>query len=178
MAKDYRWALMKSGEGETINGTTIKIRSDQLGGDFSVMEADIAPHQLLTPHTHLHEDQGVYVIEGELEFEVGGEGGTRFTARAGDYVVKPRGVSHCFWNTTDQTARYIELSGRANFEAFVYETKESTAKASLLAKQKHGVTFHSERIPKLLKEHGLTSVAGTEMPWEGAGPPPWHKAKG
>ena len=98
MSEDYSWALIEKGTGEVINGSQIKIRAQQLGGAFSVMQADIAPHQLLAPHTHLHEDQAVFVISGSLEFEVGGEGGTRFTANPGDYVIKPRHVMHCFWN--------------------------------------------------------------------------------
>ena len=175
MSNDYRWALVGKDDGQLINGTRVKIRAEQLGGDFSVMQAEIAPYQLLTPHTHTHEDQAVYVISGELEFEVGGEGGTRFTAVAGDYVIKPRQVSHCFWNKTNTTAVYIELSGRPNFEDYVVATDEDTMKASVTAKQRYGMTFHSERIPALLKANGLTSVAGLEMPWEGAAPPPWHR---
>lgn len=171
MSNDYAWALIGSDQGESIGSMSIKVRSEQLGGDFSVMQAVVEPHQLLAPHTHTHEDQAVFVIDGELEFEVGGEGGTRFTAKTGDYVIKPRGVMHCFWNKTDRTTRYIELSGRAGFEGFVYSTKDGAVKASIAAEKDYGVTFHSKRIPKLLAQHRLTSVAGMGMPWEGASPP-------
>ncbi|KIG12264.1 hypothetical protein DB30_01740 [Enhygromyxa salina] len=128
-------------------------------------------HQLLAPHTHTHEDQAVFVIEGELEFEVGGAGGTRFTAKQGAYVAKPRNVQHCFWNETDQPCHYIELSGGAGFENFVDSTREQTMKASMNAKRDFGLTFHQDRIPGLLRAHRLTSVVGMEMPWEGAALP-------
>ena len=171
MAKDYSDLLVSGGAGDVIGTMTIKARSTQLGGDFSVMQAKIEPHQLLAPHTHENEDQLVFIIEGELEFEVGGEGGTRFTARTGDYVIKPRKVSHGFWNTTDKTVLYIELSGRNGFENFVDSTAEGALKAALEAPSRYGVTFHHDRIPSLMRENHLTSVAGMEMPWEGKLPP-------
>ena len=175
MSEDYSWALIGPTDGEQIHTMQIKVRSDQLGGDFSVMQATIAPYQLLVPHTHTHEDQAVFVIDGELEFEVGGPGGTRFTAKKGAYVIKPRGVSHGFWNRTDKVAHYIELSGRDGFEGFVYSTKEGALMAAKEAEDKFSVTFHYDRVPGLMKEHGLTSVAGMGMPTEGMAPPPWHK---
>lgn len=175
MSEDYSWTLVAPGEGEQIHSMSIKVRAEQLGGDFSVMQATVAAHQLLVPHTHTHEDQAVFVIDGELEFEVGGEGGTRFTAKKGAYVVKPRGVSHGFWNRTDEPCHYIELSGREGFEQFVYSTADGALRAATQAEKKYSVKFHYDRIPGLMKKHGLTSVAGMNMPTEGMGPPPWHK---
>ena len=156
-----RVLLVKPGEGEDIDGTIIKVRAALLGDDFSIMEAAIEPKQLLAPHMHEREDQAVFVITGELEFEVGGEDGIRFTAPAGSYVVKPRGVAHTFWNLKAETARYIELSGRANFEDFVEDSEDTPALwTTIKARPKYGITFFPHRIPKLMKDHGLTSVVG------------------
>lgn len=49
------------------------------------------------PHRHVHtrEDEAVYVIEGEMTFEVGD---TRFTAGSGTLVWLPREVPHTFAN--------------------------------------------------------------------------------
>lgn len=171
MAEDYSNLLVKGDAGEVIGTTQIKVRTAQMNGDFSVMQATVEPHQLLVPHTHENEDQVVFVISGSLEFEVGGEGGTRFTASAGDYVIKPRKVSHGFWNITDETALYIELSGSTGFENFVDSTKEGAMKAALQAESRYGVHFHSERIPSLMKAHQLTSITGLDMPWEGQAMP-------
>lgn len=155
--------LISPGEGEDNAGMLIKLRAHDLGGAFSVMEAHVQPNQLLVPHTHDKEDQAVFVIEGELTFEVGGEGGTVFTAGAGCYVRKPAGVSHGFWNKQDTAARYIELSAGERFEEFVDDADEDAMKASLTAPIKHGVTFHFEEIPRLMKTHGLTSLRGAEL---------------
>ena len=174
MSEDYSHLLVAPGQGDVIHSMTVKIRTEDLGGDFSVMQAEVKPHQLLVPHTHEHEDQAVFVISGELEFEVGGEGGTRCTAKEGAYVIKPRGVSHGFWNATDETVHYIELSGREGFEGFVRSTADGVIRAAVKADDEFGVTFHYDRVPKMLKEHCLTSVAGMGMPWEGKSLP-WAK---
>ena len=159
--------LIAAGEGERKENSDmlIKVRADQVGGDWGMMEGTIEPLQLLTPHTHEHEDQVVFIIEGALEFEVGGKDGLRFSAGAGAYVIKPRGVAHGFWNADPEvTVRYIELSGRDNFEKFVDSTDEGTVQASVKAKPEHGITFHVEQIPRLMKENGLTSISAMETP--------------
>ncbi len=162
--------LMAPGEGEkTETHLVIKARSAKLGGDFSIMEGIMQPYELLSPHTHKFEDQCVYVIDGELEFEVGGEGGLRFTAPAGSYVLKPRGVSHCFWNATSTPVRYIELSGRNGFEGFVDSRKQGLLKSTMNADRDWGMINHIDRIPKLMLQHRLKSVASVELPGHGAG---------
>lgn len=61
-----------------------------MGGRF-----DRPRHSRREPGTHTTEHQAIY-IEGYLEFEVGGEGGLRFAAGAGSYIIEPKGLSHCF----------------------------------------------------------------------------------
>ena len=46
-------------------------------------------------------------------------------------------------------------------------------RAAREAEAKYALTFHTERVPKLLLENNLTSIAGLDVPWEGAKPPPW-----
>lgn len=145
----------------------IKIRSHLLGGDFSVMEGVLKPHELLAPHTHQHEDQAVIVLSGTLIFEVGGRDGVVFAAPSGSYVVKPRGTSHAFWNPGDEPARYVELSGRDGFERFIDSTtQKGSAQASQDAKRDFDTEFHFDRIPELMLQHRLTHIAAVEMPWE------------
>ena len=160
--------LVLPGAGEkTGTHLAIKVRSGRLGGDFSLMEGAIRPHELLTPHTHAHEDQAVIVLSGTLVFEVGGRDGLLFEAPAGSYVVKPRGVSHGFWNPADEPARYVELSGRDGFERFVDSTtRKGAARGSIDAKRDFDIEFHSERIPELMLRHRLRRISSIEMPWD------------
>lgn len=165
-SKENLLVLPEAGE-TTGTHLVIKIRSSELGGDFSVMEGVMVPHSLLTPHSHVHEDQAVIVLTGELEFEIGGDDGERFCAPAGSYVKKPRGVQHCFWNRTDEPVRYVELSGRDGFEGFVDSTtREGTIQGVSKAHQDYDMTWYFDRVPKLMIEHRLTRIAGLETPWE------------
>ena len=132
-----------------------------LGNEFSIMEGEVGPNQLLMPHTHQHEDQAVFVIEGTLEFEVGGKDGLRFQATAGDYVLKPRKVKHGFWNKGETPCRYIELSGGRNFENFVQTSDdENNLQTFMRAPKEHGVQFHPQDSLRLMAEHKLTGVVG------------------
>jgi len=167
--------VIRPGEGRKVDsGMTLKILAKDMDGYFSMMEGCLQPKQLLAPHTHQRETQAVYVIEGgALEFEVGGEGGMRFTAGAGSYVIKPKGVEHCFWNAGESPVRYIELSTGSNFEAFQKTTDQGNKiKVARDAASKFEMTIHVERIPGLLERHGLTSISGVKIP------PPVQKVAG
>ena len=156
--------LKLPGEGEkTASDMVIKARTEDMAGDFSVMEGVIYPEELLAPHTHEHEAQLVYVITGELEFEVGGKGGHRFKAPAGSYVIKPRGIMHAFWNNGDIESRYIELSGKEHFEGFVDSKSQGNIHAITHAKD-HGMTTHMKDTVRLMKENNLKGLSMMEFP--------------
>ncbi|NET56639.1 MAG: cupin domain-containing protein [Symploca sp. SIO2E6] len=155
--------LKQPGEGEeTATHLTIKARARDMGGDFSVMEGVINPQELLAPHTHKFEDQLVYVITSELVFELGGADGLRFTAPAGSYVQKPRGIMHAFWNITDTPARYIELSGKDGFEGFVDSQKQGAFQGTKNAERDWGMIWNLEELIRLMKENKLTSLAAMD----------------
>lgn len=160
--------LILPGEGTASDTHLVtKVHATQLGNDYSVMEGVMKPRSLLTPHTHENEDQVVIVLNGELEFEVGGEDGTRFTAPAGSYVIKPRQSMHTFWNATDEDVRYIELSGGAGFQGFVDSSNEyGSVEAARRSVDDYDLTWHYDRIPKLMLENKLSRISGVEMPWD------------
>jgi quercetin dioxygenase-like cupin family protein len=60
------------------------------GADLQVIRAEMAPGSDFPIHTHPHE-QIIVVLEGALEFEVGGE---RRVVRAGGVIHAPPGVPH------------------------------------------------------------------------------------
>lgn len=150
------------GEGEkTATDMLIIARARQLGGDFSIMYGYVEPKHIIAPHTHENEDQAVYIIEGELEFEVGGADGLHFKAGPDSYILKPRGVEHCFWNSSDTvTVRYIELSGRDGFEKFVDARKEGILPQQIKARFKLGMSTNLVRTAQLMAQHKLTGRGG------------------
>ena len=162
--KDYsvQDLLRLPGQGEQVNEMIIKGRADELDGQFSIMETVLQPKMMISPHHHENEAQAVYVISGELEFEVGGDGGLRFTAPAGSYVIKPRRLQHCLWNATNEPARYIELSGGQGFEDFVYDAAETNANPIKIKRLEdvHQTFFAINRIPKLMTQNRLKGLHG------------------
>jgi quercetin dioxygenase-like cupin family protein len=69
-------------------------------------------------HTHAGEDEFFLVLDGEISFYVGG----RVTrGKAGDSAYAPRGVPHCFKNTSTREARLLVLFTPANIEGFFDE---------------------------------------------------------
>jgi quercetin dioxygenase-like cupin family protein len=64
---------------------------DDTGGRFALIEARAVPGMEPPLHTHAHEDESFYLLEGQMEFTVGD---LTIVARAGDHVFLPRGVRH------------------------------------------------------------------------------------
>lgn len=83
---------------------TTKLTAGQSGGALSLIEATVPPGGGPVPHIHAKTDETFYLIAGELEFL---QGERVITARAGDLVFCPRGITHRFTNTGIQPARMI-----------------------------------------------------------------------
>ena len=116
--------VLSPDEGEKVmmGGLSIRfmIGGDQSGGGFALVEHQIGGSRVLAAplHTHRHEDEYTYVLEGEIGVRVGEE--VR-VALPGDLVFKPRGVPHAFWNAGDQPARALEIISPAGFEGYLAE---------------------------------------------------------
>jgi mannose-6-phosphate isomerase-like protein (cupin superfamily) len=153
------------GGGEkTASDMVMVVRSSRLAGHFSIMEGEVRPGELLAFHTHEHEDQHMYIIEGTLHFEVGGADGIRFSAGPGSHVLKPRGSTHGFWNMGDTTARYLETSTQDGFERFIDGRKEGLGAMVGNARDKLGMSFEVQRALEVMKEFDLTGLAGANLP--------------
>lgn len=82
----------------------------------ALLEHELAPRTLGSPlHTHTDEDEVSYVVSGLLAVQIGDD---VHEARAGETVVKPRGVRHAFWNPGEQPVRFVELITPGGFEQY------------------------------------------------------------
>lgn len=157
--------VVQPGKGEkTASDMHIIFRTEKLAGHFSIMEGEVRPREILSFHTHSNEDQHMYIMNGELHFEVGGKDGIRFTAGAGCHVLKPRGTSHGFWNLGDETVRYVETSTEEGFEKFVDSRQEGLGAMVSGAEAELGMSFETDRTLEVMKEFGLTGLAGANLP--------------
>lgn len=99
-------------------GVHFKVRGEQTGGAFAVVEHPVEPRVIVEPHVHRNEDELSYVLDGAIWARVGDH---EFEADRGSYVWKPRGVLHTFWNPGPAPARILEVISPAGFERFFEE---------------------------------------------------------
>ena len=77
-------------------GAMLLAGADQTAGVAAFVLHPLAPRALGSPvHTHRHEDEWSFVLDGEIGVQLGDD---VHVARAGDLVLKPRGLPHAFWN--------------------------------------------------------------------------------
>jgi mannose-6-phosphate isomerase-like protein (cupin superfamily) len=93
----------------------IAISGAQTGGAFALLEATAPAGDRPPLHLHLEDDEGFYVLEGELTLWIGDE---RHVLQAGDGMLAPKRVPHTL-RVGDGGARYLVASAPAGFEAFV-----------------------------------------------------------
>jgi mannose-6-phosphate isomerase-like protein (cupin superfamily) len=121
---------------------------------------DLAPRALGSPvHTHRHEDEWSYVLSGEVGVELDG---TTSVARAGDLVLKPRGVPHAFWNAGDDPARLLEVITPGGFERYFADLDAILSpggppdlEALAALAQRYGLDLDLASVPRLAGDHGL-----------------------
>lgn len=113
---------LHAGEGETLwfvnNRAVIKARSEQTGGAFGLVEMIAAPGHSTPLHVHHAEDEPMWVLEGELTVECGGQ---TITAGPGSFLYTPRGVPHRFRVDGTTPARLLVLIIPGGGEGFFVE---------------------------------------------------------
>lgn len=110
-----------AGEGEARwwmgSLAVIKAGSAETGGQFTLVE--VCENEGETPlHVHHNEDEAFWVLEGEVEFEVGG---MRIEARPGSFLFGPRGIPHRY-TVRRGPARMLFLLTPGGFEELVRAT--------------------------------------------------------
>jgi len=100
------------GEGEVLNVLgapyVIKASAAETSDAFLCIEHKVPPGSGVPPHTHTHEDEVFYVLEGEITFE-GADLTAPLRLGAGGFLFAPRGRLHAFRNEGKATARMLLL---------------------------------------------------------------------
>src|SRR5919112_1121064 len=112
------------GEGEALWGdgllATIKANGEQTDGRSSLVEI-LAPEGYGSAlHVHHREDEGFWILEGELTFYVGDQ---TIKARPGSFLFGPKDVPHAF-TVVSGPARLLFILSPAGFEDLVREMGE------------------------------------------------------
>jgi quercetin dioxygenase-like cupin family protein len=93
----------------------VLLRSEESGGEVSVIEIGASPERK-GPSLHHHDfDETFYVLEGELTFRLRDE---LFNRKAGEVAFAPRGVPHTYANLSGAGARALIVCTPAGFERY------------------------------------------------------------
>lgn len=144
-------------------GTTYKVLSKTVNGSAAIVEHTVEPKSLGAPmHKHTHEDEISYVLEGELSVI---QDGKVQTARQGEYIVKPRGIFHTFWNATNERIRFLEVITPGNFEYYFAELVPflETGKPPQIDRiretgMKYGLVVDPTGVEDIIKKYGLNPL--------------------
>lgn len=139
--------LRKSTEGRTlaIVGDVYRFLATgaDTDGSYAQFEAIVPPGGGPPPHIHLREEEGFYILDGEITFHIGEQ---RIVATAGMFANMPIGVPHSFKNETDRPARMLITVAPAGIEQMFFEVGVPLADGSTTA-----LPPTQEEIAKLLK---------------------------
>jgi quercetin dioxygenase-like cupin family protein len=92
--------------------------SDDTGGKYTQWEAFVPPGGGPPPHVHGREQEGFFVLEGEITLFVGDQ---RFVAGAGTFANMPVGTPHAFKNESGRPARMLITVAPAGLERMFFE---------------------------------------------------------
>ena len=99
---------------------TIKATKEQTGGRYTLVEILAPDGYGSVLHVHRSEDEGFYILEGELTFYVGDQ---TLEAHPGSFLFGPKDVPHAF--TVDSgPARLLFILSPAGFENLVRDMGE------------------------------------------------------
>src|SRR6478672_2985347 len=91
---------------------------EDTGGKYALWETIVPPGGGPPPHVHSREEEGFYVLEGEISFQVGEE---RIVATAGMFANMPVGTPHSFKNEGGKPAKMLISVAPAGLERMFFE---------------------------------------------------------
>lgn len=96
-----------------------KLNKQQTSGHMGLAETIIQPGELgAPPHYHSNTDEVTRVLEGAV-FILTGETVTEL--KPGDWHLRPKGVVHTFWNSSQQPAKTIDICLPGGHEDYLQE---------------------------------------------------------
>src|SRR5215218_722416 len=151
------------GEGEALWWlgvlATIKVTGEQTGGQYALVEILAPDGYGSVLHVHHQEDEGFYILEGEMTFYVGEQ---TIKARPGSYLFGPKDIPHSF--TVDSgPAKLLFVFSPAGLEGLVREMGEP-ARARAVPSQLEGLPDEAE----MQRMAAIATRYGAEI----LGPPP------
>ena len=116
---------------------------DNTHGTYAMWEAIVPPGGGPPPHVHSREEEGFYILEGEITLQTGDQ---KIVATSGMFVNMPIGMPHSFKNESDKAAKMLITVAPAGLENMFFEFGVPLAEGSTTA-----LPPTQEEITKLLQ---------------------------
>ncbi len=116
---------------------------DNTHGTYAMWEAIVPPCGGPPRHVHSREEEGFYIVDGEIALQIGDE---HMITTAGMFVNMPIGVPHSFRNESDKPAKLLFVVAPAGLEQMFFEIGVPLPEGSTSA-----LLPTEEEIKKLLK---------------------------
>src|SRR5262249_182318 len=91
---------------------------EDTSGKYALFEAFVSPGGGPPPHVHSREEEGFYVLEGEITFFIGDQ---RLVASTGMFANMPVGTPHSFKNDSNKPAKMLISVAPAGLEQMFFE---------------------------------------------------------
>lgn len=142
-------------------GAIHKMASRITDGQVAIIEHKLPPGRLAAPlHRHSREDELSFVVSGHMGALLGDE---VTSARAGSYLLKPRGQWHTLWNAGPTDLRFIELILPGGLECY-FERLSPMLGAAVppdadvieRTAAEYGIEFDFASVPEICQRFGVT----------------------
>jgi mannose-6-phosphate isomerase-like protein (cupin superfamily) len=135
------------GEGEALwwmgGLATIKATAEQTGGRYTLVEILVPefPMEESLLHVHHFEDEGFYILEGEMTFYVGDE---TIKARPGSFLFGPKDIPHAF-SVDSGPARLLFILSPAGMEGAIRVTEHPAPSRGAARRGRDGAAYGHRR---------------------------------
>jgi mannose-6-phosphate isomerase-like protein (cupin superfamily) len=151
---DARGYALAAGEGEAswwLGGlATIKATGKETGGRYTLVEV-LEPDGAEAPlHVHHNEDEGFWILEGELTFRVGDQ---TLQASPGSFVFGPKGVPHTY-RVAAGPAKLLFILSPAGFEELIHATSEPAEALTLPPPSEPPTEAEMESLAAIVRQYG------------------------
>ena len=123
----------------TAQGRTIAVVGDvyrflatgeDTNGRYALWEALVPPGGGPPPHVHSREEEGFYILVGEITFQIGDQ---RIVATTGMFANMPVGTPHSFKNESTKPAKMLISVAPAGLEGLFFEVGVPLAEGAATA---------------------------------------------
>src|SRR5918997_3750609 len=155
MNEDHASRTYGLGEGEGegrwwLGGlATVKATGKETDGRYTLIEV-LEPEGEQPFHVHHREDEGFWVLEGELTVEVGEE---TINDAPGAFVFGPKDIPHRY-TVESGPARMLFLLSPAGFEEFIYATSEPAKERTLPPSEGEPSEAEMEQLGAVARQYG------------------------